>query len=141
MKNFHNHIGNQTRDLSTCGTVPKTTVPRVCSTILRVSVIPRRICQNNHRDSVPLLQDVGSVANSITKPKRFKSYSGIMQIHRRHFRCNKCSQINSIYEFSGLFEKLRIAYISFFVFVCLSVRPSALKNLASSGRIFVKFDM
>jgi len=64
-----------------------------------------------------------------------------MQIHRRQFRCNKYSQINSTYEFLGAFEKLRIANISFFMFVCLSVRLSALKKLTSSGLVFVKFDM
>jgi len=64
-----------------------------------------------------------------------------MQIHRRQFRCNKYSRINRIYEFLGAFEKLQIANISYFMFVRLSVRPSAFKNLASSARIFVKFDM
>jgi len=43
--------------------------------------------------------------------------------------------------FSGTFAKSRKVAISFVIFVCLPVCPSAGWNSASTGRVFMKFDV
>jgi hypothetical protein len=51
------------------------------------------------------------------------------------------AKIIFVFMFLGAFAKLRKVTISFVMSVCPSVRPSALNNFVSTGRISLTFDI
>jgi hypothetical protein len=51
----------------------------------------------------------------------------------------KCKKPQALFPFLGSFGKLRKATISFVMYVCLAVRPSACNISAPTVRIFIKF--